>query len=198
MSNLTAAAVVFSTALGLVASVAVAGESTTTLDFTNLPFPGGTILTTEFAADGIIFSDDDTGIDPNFPCPALPGQENIVHATGQLFNLFRIEFVTPDPVVEVTAVFRDHNLAVQVHELFELDADLQIVSSDSFNDMGMTLIEFPLELNNIGGIAGIAACEQPLGAQAFLSLTFVTDLDRVFGDGFESGDTDAWSATVPP
>jgi len=196
MSNPTAA-VVFSTALAFVASVAVAGEFTTTLDFTNLPFPDGTILTTEFAADGIIFSDDDTGIDPDFPCPALPGQENRV-STGQLFNLFRIEFVTPDPVVEVTAIFRDQNSAVQVHELFELDANLQIISSDSFNDMGMTFIEFPLELNNIGGIAGIAACEQPLGAQAFLSLTFVTDLDRIFGDGFESGDTDAWSATVPP
>jgi len=168
-----------------------AAQSVVTLDFTNLPFADGTILTTEFQEQGIIFSDDGSGVDPLFPCSSLPGMDNLV-INGELNNLFRIEFTTELPVVEVSARFRDDNANAQIHELFELDTDLQIVQSVVFDDSAAPKFEFDLQLSSPTGIAGIAACEQPIGAEALLSLTFTT-ADPIFSDGFETGDTTRWS-----
>ena len=190
-----AAILVISLGCCLVTCDRLDAQSVISFDFTNLPFPTGTILTTEFRSDGIIFSDDDSGMDPLFPCPSLPGMENFVQ-NGQLMNLFRIEFSTTLPVIEVVARFRDANTNPQIHELFALDADLQIVRSVSYDDSSAPLSQFELSLYDADGMAGIAACELPLGAERFLSLVIVT-ADPIFSDGFETGDTTSWSNSMP-
>ena len=157
---------------------AAAAQAVVTVDFHNLPYPDGTILTTEFQSSGLIFSDESTGMDPSFPCPALVGQENQVQ-DGSLFNLYRIQFATVDPVVDVVVSFRDHASAIQLHELFELDGSLNIGQSVSYDDANGNVRPFSLHLANPAGIAGIAACEQPLGAEAILSITMTTQPDPI-------------------
>ena len=47
------------------------------IEFNDLPYPDGHNVTNEWEADGIVFSDDDSGIDPGFPCFSLGLQENL-------------------------------------------------------------------------------------------------------------------------
>ena len=157
----------------LVTVPAHAQQITTTIEFKDLPFPDGTNLTDEFEAQGILFSNDDTGMDPEFPCPSYGWPENYVQQ-GTVFNLFRLEFVTQDPVTRVTVRFSDNNLNNQVHGLYELDENLQIVQSVFFDENFTQVYDFTLTLENPNGIAGIAACEQPEGAEGLLSITFTT------------------------
>lgn len=151
----------------------LAQETTTRITFDNLPFPERTNLTNELEHLGIVFSDDDTGLDPDFPCSALRPQENLVQQ-GTLFNLFRLRFVTDAPVTHVTVEFSDHNGNEQIHGLYQLDEDLQIVQADFFQDTGSRLDDFALQLDDPEGIAEIAACEQPYGAERLLAITFTT------------------------
>jgi hypothetical protein len=157
----------------LVTVPAHAQQITTTIEFKDLPFPDGTNLTNEFEAQGLLFSNDDTRMDPAFPCPSSGWAENYVQQ-GIVFNLYRLEFVTPDPVTQVTVRFSDNNLHNQVHGLYELDENLQIVQSVFFDESFKQVYDFALTLDNPNGIAGIAACEQPEGAEGLLSITFTT------------------------
>lgn len=156
-------------------------QITTTIGFTGLPFPDMTNLTNEFEGQGIVFSNDDTGMAPSFPCVSLDWQENLVQQ-GFVFNLFRLEFVTQDPVTRVTVRFSDNNGNNQIHGLYELDENAQIVQSVFFDENFAQVYDFTLTLENPNGIAGIAACEQPYGAEGLLSITFTTTPGNVAPD----------------
>lgn len=154
-----------------------AQQVTTRIEFKNLPYPGLTVLTDEFRHLGIVFSDDDSGLDPRIPCRALAGQENIA-LSGGVDNLFRIEFVTEDPVTQVVVEFEDANLNPQLHTLYALDENLQILDSGSYQDQGGLTSFFTLQVSDPEGIAGIAACEQPYGAERLLAITYTTSSEN--------------------
>ena len=163
---------VIRTALAFLLSAGVYGSAAgdvVRIEFNNLPYPDGHNVSNEWEAEGIVFSDDATGMDPNFPCVSLGWQENRVQS-AVLWNLFRINFVADGPVVEVVCEFRDQNGRDQIHTLYELDENLNIVQQVEYDDVNGA--EFSLRLSNPNGIFGIAACEQPYGAELFRAIEF--------------------------
>jgi len=141
------------------------------IEFSNLPYPNGHNVTNEWEEEGIIFTADGNGMDPNFPCVSLGVQENLVQS-GVLYNLFRINFVADAPVVDVICEFLDQNGKNQIHGLYELDENLNILQSVTYDDAHGA--EFSLHLANPDGMFGIAACEQPYGAERFKAIEFTT------------------------
>jgi pimeloyl-ACP methyl ester carboxylesterase len=146
---------------------------TTTVDFSpgTLPFPTLTNITDQFSQYGIIFSDDDEDLEPEFQ-KSLGPQENHVNS-GFFFNLFRMNFLpAAQPVASVTVTFVDHNVNPQIHTLTAFDSSGKVVDDASFTEDGEFPDPFTLTLSSCEGIAFVVAIEQPIGAERVVRIEF--------------------------
>jgi hypothetical protein len=127
-------------------------------------FAYGTNITRQFFSKGIIFSDDPIGLQGNFT--SLGWQENRVSTAEYLNNPFRIDFVYPEPVINVSATLHDGNLMYQIHNIFAFDLYGNIIDWDGFADItngGYTIDPITLSVSSQIPIASVLFYEQNYG-----------------------------------
>jgi hypothetical protein len=139
-----------------------------------LPFSNLTNITNQFEKHGIIFSTDDSDLLP-FGIKSNGSQDNII-INGTFFNLFRINFVSPEIVVKVSVTLGDNNTASQKHTLYAFDKSGNILDMTAFAEgdtQGNSFPErFTLTVSSCSGIAFIVALETPLGAERLERISF--------------------------
>ena len=157
--------------------------STVIADFTpyTLSLPVGTVITDQFAKQGIVFSTDGADLPPEYQ-KSLGPQEHVVREGGATYpfdqnvdailtNLFRIDF-TRRNVVSVSVTLRDKNLNPQVHTLTAFDSSGNVLDVDSLTESGELIDRFTLTVSSCAGIVSIVALEQPFGAEQVDRVTF--------------------------
>jgi class 3 adenylate cyclase len=150
---------------------AAADPSTRVIDFPihGVALPDETIVTTEYIADGVVFSDRDDDL-PEECRKSLREQENVVRAAvvgqtpGTLWNPFRINFETQRPVQRVSLTITDMNERPQQHMLYAFDSEGAIVDEVAYHESGRGLT-FVLNAYSYEGIAFVVVIEEPFGAQ---------------------------------
>ena len=148
------------------------------VDFTQevMDFDNYHNITNEFADQGLVFSSDASGLEGDYV--GLAWQENIV-LVNEFHNMFRLDFIYPQPVREVTVTFRDRNTYGQTHSLYAFDKRGALIDLDSFFDGGDGSFTnpdpFDLTVSAKGsGIASLIAYEQQFGAQRLMSISYRT------------------------
>jgi hypothetical protein len=169
-------------ALGLTAGIAIGATQIVglTFDAASLPYPDGTVVTTQFIDRGLVFSADDTDLPPEYRL-SLGAQENVVRRDGDtasLLNPFRIFFVD-GPVMAVTLTLEDWNLNDQLHTLTAFTSSGEVIGTASFQDgiQGDTAGTFTLSVSaekKKDAIAYLVVIEQPFGAEILRALDYTT------------------------
>jgi hypothetical protein len=160
--------------LTVLAIPAPGSASTIVLDFPpgGVPYATGTQLTTQYLAQGVLFS----AFDGDLPFAfrrSLGIQENRVQE-NTLFNLFRLDFVGPERVVAVSVTFGDQNVQAQTHTLTAFDRAAAVLDSDTFAESGLFPGLFVLTTQSLAGISSVVAIEQPFGAERVERISFTT------------------------
>jgi hypothetical protein len=176
--------------LGLTAGVALAATRHVALAFdaTSLPYPDGTVITTQLVAHGVVFSANDSDLPPEYRLSLGP-QENVVRRNGAeatLTNPFRIAF-TQGPVMSATLTIEDRNLNDQRHTLTAFTSDGRAIDAASFQDgiQGDTAGTFTLSVSSKrkkDAIAYVVVIEQPFGAEILRAIDYTTKAKGERGD----------------
>lgn len=164
----------------LAASVASAASSEVVIPFNSatLPYPDGTILTTQLADHfGVVFSADDSDLPPAYRLSLGP-QENVVRfgpGETELTNPFRIFFLS-QAVKSVSASIEDRNTDDQLHTLTAFSSTGSILDAASFQDgiAGDLAGVFTLTVSSNHPIAYVVEIEQPFGAEVLRELRYQT------------------------
>ena len=176
------------------ASGTVYGASTVTVDFPpgTLPFPDFYNITTEYSDKGMVFSATDNDLPLEYQ-KSLGSQENAIGG-GTFYNLFRVNFITADPVVNVSVTLGDQNGNAQTHTLTAFDSTGNVLDIDSFTEFaGYNPDTFTLTVSSRKGIAFIVAIEQPFGTERLESITYTTHKGELVVNGFTlAGNEEKW------
>ena len=174
--------VVATVVLGLTAGIALAATRHVALAFdaTSLPYPDGTVITTQFVNRGVVFSADDGDLLPAYRL-SLGSQENIVRREGDaaaLTNPFRIAF-TAGPVMSATLTIEDRNTNDQRHTITAFTSAGEAIDAASFQDgiQGETAGTFTLSVSSKrkkDAIAYVVVIEQPFGAEILRAIDYAT------------------------
>lgn len=88
--------------------------------------------------------------------------------------MFRLNFITVEPVIGVSVTLGDNNVNAQTHTLIAFDGSGNVVDEDSFAEDGLFPGTFTLTVSSSTGIAFIVAIEQPFGAERLELITYTT------------------------
>ena len=169
------------------------GASGYVIDFEG--FPSGTPITDQYLSYGVFFSGYPAGNPPPVTWDYGPGSYGSVLISYDWFSAMRVEFVDPlNPTfyLPVSHIEFDNPINPEVDyivvEVF--DASGQLLYSYTSTSPERVVID-------LGAPVAAYMILDDSASTAYVIDNLEAYSPIVFSDGFESGDTSAWSATVP-
>ena len=169
------------------------GASGYVIDFEG--FPSGTPITDQYLSYGVLFSGYPAGDPPPVTWDYGPGSFGSVLISYDWFSAMKVEFVDPlNPglYLPVSHIELDN----------PIDSEVDYLVVEVFDASGQLLYTYTSAspervVIDLGADIAAYMILDDTASTAYVIDNLEASSSIVFSDGFESGDTSAWSATVP-
>jgi hypothetical protein len=159
-------------------------------------YPSGTLITDQYLSYGVLFS----GYPPGSPSPMTydygPGSYGSVLTSYDWFSAMRVDFVDPlNPSLFLPASHIEFDNPI--------DSEVDYILVEVFDAGGLLLYSYTSAspervVIDLGAYVAAYMILDDSQTTAYVIDNLETDSPvPLFADGFESGDTGAWSVTVP-